>query len=903
MSIPEVDSRDRLLAFLKRYFALKGEGGGGSGAPTNAQYVTLATNGSLSAERVLTAGSNISLTDGGAGGTLTIAATAGGDVSVSGTPSNNQIPTWTDSTTIKGESNLTFDGTDLTLGAGGPAIISTGGTFYLKAEGTDMKLSADSDMYLDIDENNNGNNNSLCVRAGSNATCLRVAETGNVHTANNAVITGSANVAGTLSVAKVINHIGDADTLIAFTTDQIDIECGAKPRIKLDGTGVGLMGATPIDGVAITGDLEPSGDTTMAGTLTVNGATILHSNAAARLRVRDTTANYQVALGITDSGGGPGIDFGDSDSTDNAFMSIGSWSNDNNVDTKARDFHIFGTTTTTGFYFDESEGKFGLGSSAPQALLHLEAASTRIRLADSNSTTDENTTGAIDFYRGNNTNQVGMMGFLSSQNQHISVWNSTATGSFAVYTANSSTKSFAVDYQGSGEIKKNFTVGSNSSLPVLTLGSDTSAASIKDSAGQSRFVFESGGNTVLYGAGGTATLIAYGARSKFLTEVQVATNMIITGSLEVTGNLSVNGGLIDFSADSNPEILGGTSNTRISDADGTTRVQHYQGGRVYLRDSSGTIALQVGASAATDNNVKIASDLVVGATPTFGGNPASTDQRAEFLDSGGASRAGYNGAYWEMCQASNALANTVLTASNQQYDMLGPAWSTTTLYHYGTSATPASTAGNVRRATDGSAANNFTGQHNVSPANSELVENLEDNIGLIVIANGSFKRWDERPSVEAWVTGKEAITIAEALPCVELAAAPNDKRAFGVISNRPNEYLIDMDTGEYEEDQDGIAKGFGNIKNEQVRINSIGEGAIWVCNVSGNLENGDYITTCEIPGLGMKQDDDLLHNYTVAKITQDCDFRINASNYNVVEFEHSGSTYRKAFVGCTYHCG
>ncbi len=124
-----------------------------------------------------------------------------------------------------------------------------------------------------------------------------------------------------------------------------------------------------------------------------------------------------------------------------------------------------------------------------------------------------------------------------------------------------------------------------------------------------------------------------------------------------------------------------------------------------------------------------------------------------------------------------------------------------------------------------------------------------------------------------------------------------------MISNRPNEYLVDTETGEYEEDQDGVAKGFGNIQQEQVRINSIGEGAIWVCDVSGNLENGDYITTCEIPGLGMKQNDDLLHNYTVAKITQDCDFKINASNYNVVEFEYSGSTYRKAFVGCTYHCG
>ena len=55
MSIPEVESRNRLLAFLKKYFALKGSSGG-AGAPTDAQYVTLATDGDLSAERVLTQG-------------------------------------------------------------------------------------------------------------------------------------------------------------------------------------------------------------------------------------------------------------------------------------------------------------------------------------------------------------------------------------------------------------------------------------------------------------------------------------------------------------------------------------------------------------------------------------------------------------------------------------------------------------------------------------------------------------------------------------------------------------------------------------------------------------------------------------------------------------------------------
>ena len=49
-------------------------GGGGGGAPTTAQYVTLATDATLTNERVLTAGSNITITDGGAGSTVTISA-------------------------------------------------------------------------------------------------------------------------------------------------------------------------------------------------------------------------------------------------------------------------------------------------------------------------------------------------------------------------------------------------------------------------------------------------------------------------------------------------------------------------------------------------------------------------------------------------------------------------------------------------------------------------------------------------------------------------------------------------------------------------------------------------------------------------------------------------------------
>lgn len=71
------------------YDFLQTLGGGGGGAPTTASYVVIGLNGTLTQERVLTAGGGITITDGGAGGNVTIAATGGiadgdkGDVTVS----------------------------------------------------------------------------------------------------------------------------------------------------------------------------------------------------------------------------------------------------------------------------------------------------------------------------------------------------------------------------------------------------------------------------------------------------------------------------------------------------------------------------------------------------------------------------------------------------------------------------------------------------------------------------------------------------------------------------------------------------------------------------------------------------------------------------------------------------
>ena len=55
-------------------------------------------------------------------------------------------------------------------------------------------------------------------------------------------------------------------------------------------------------------------------------------------------------------------------------------------------------------------------------------------------------------------------------------------------------------------------------------------------------------------------------------------------------------------------------------------------------------------------------------------------------------------------------------------------------------------------------------------------------------------------------------------------------------------------------------------------VNSIGEGQINVCGENGNIAVGDLIVTSSMPGKGMKQSDDLIHSYTVAKAREAASF-------------------------------
>ena len=176
----------------------------------------------------------------------------------------------------------------------------------------------------------------------------------------------------------------------------------------------------------------------------------------------------------------------------------------------------------------------------------------------------------------------------------------------------------------------------------------------------------------------------------------------------------------------------------------------------------------------------------------------------------------------------------------------------------------------------GSGQMNFTGQHR-SIMNIDI---SDSSVGLIVSSTGKYVNTDN--TLEA--------SINESLPVCEITTIDNDKKVFGVLSDKEdNETNREYSTGSF------VSIMVKQNTNEQrMFINSVGEGGIWVCNKNGYLENGDYISSSSVVGYGMKQSNDILHNYTVAKITCDCDFtttKIVKQKLKVIETtDTSGNT-------------
>ena len=170
-------------------------------------------------------------------------------------------------------------------------------------------------------------------------------------------------------------------------------------------------------------------------------------------------------------------------------------------------------------------------------------------------------------------------------------------------------------------------------------------------------------------------------------------------------------------------------------------------------------------------------------------------------------------------------------------------------------------------------------------------------------------------SIGSLVAVKEAcvISVDQCFIIVEPTTTANQKNVLGVVSAVSetigeeilNEPLIKNSIQE-EVTENGFTTTqtrYTTVKEEfqafvamcesgeyvQVEVNALGEGAMLVCNSSGNIEVGDYLVSSSKKGLAMKQADDILRASTVGKAIQSVDW--------------SKETATTKLIAVTYHAG
>lgn len=174
----------------------------------------------------------------------------------------------------------------------------------------------------------------------------------------------------------------------------------------------------------------------------------------------------------------------------------------------------------------------------------------------------------------------------------------------------------------------------------------------------------------------------------------------------------------------------------------------------------------------------------------------------------------------------------------------------------------------------------FTASHRCYSENNDLYN--DSKIGLIVVSTGKYD--------SLYI---DDIDVDNAVPMVELCSKRKCKSVLGVIAKYEKD----------NEDREGMDFGFVKIDEKdknRLYINSIGEGAIWVCNSNGNFENGDYIQSSNVAGYGELQEDDLLHNYSIAKITMDIDFNNIPNGFKTRTLDND---IIAVLCGCIYQQG
>jgi hypothetical protein len=144
---------------------------------------------------------------------------------------------------------------------------------------------------------------------------------------------------------------------------------------------------------------------------------------------------------------------------------------------------------------------------------------------------------------------------------------------------------------------------------------------------------------------------------------------------------------------------------------------------------------------------------------------------------------------------------------------------------------------------------------------------------------------EEDPEYTNWGSKPAYLTYVEILPYIikSIQEIHNEKGKIKIsisgtslsnmiVCKSPTTNTVSLCTKEYDPTCIGVLSE--TKADNQVLVETHGNGNIWVINTNGNLNAGDYITSSNVTGYGQRQNSEFFANYTVAKISEPCDFTV-----------------------------
>ena len=213
------------------------------------------------------------------------------------------------------------------------------------------------------------------------------------------------------------NHLAYFERTLGSTGAFVSINANSSdPQVRFYANNSARQASVGVDNT--NGNFVIASGSAIAG----NEAIIMDTNGnlfvtgGAEISARGTA--YQIHIDGND-GSGPQIEFGTHNDPDN-FMRFGAFGGVNAIDTKGRDFHLFSTAATPGVYFDEDNGKVGIGTDSPSELLHIcGSGDVKIKLEADSDNSGEGDNPEILFSQDGGL-VTGMIGFTSDNDFKIS---------------------------------------------------------------------------------------------------------------------------------------------------------------------------------------------------------------------------------------------------------------------------------------------------------------------------------------------------------------------------------------------------------------------------------------------------------------------------------------------------